>query len=68
MIPPCAHRYPTFGESYGYVVAEALAMELPVVATAVGSIPELVRPGINGFLVQPIFERPNVQVPFLCRC
>ena len=45
--------YPSFGDSYGYVVAEAMAMALPVVATAVGSLPELVDHGRTGFLVSP---------------
>ena len=48
--------YPTFGESYGYVVSEAMAMSLPVVATAIGSIPELVEHGHTGFLVKPHFQ------------
>lgn len=52
---------PTFGESFGYVVAEALAMELPIIATAVGSIPELVDES-NGFLVSPTFQSGNLQV------
>ena len=53
---------PTFGDSFGYVVAEALAMELPVVATSVGSIPELVDES-NGFLVKPSFQSSgNAQI------
>jgi len=35
------------------VILEALAMQVPVVATSVAGIPELVRDGINGFLVNP---------------
>jgi glycosyltransferase involved in cell wall biosynthesis len=38
-------------ESFGLVIAEAMACERPVVATAVGAIPELVREGETGFLV-----------------
>jgi glycosyltransferase involved in cell wall biosynthesis len=34
-------------------ILEAMAMELPVVATAVGGIPELIKHGQEGFLCQP---------------
>ncbi|MCP4634403.1 MAG: glycosyltransferase [candidate division Zixibacteria bacterium] len=40
-------------ESFGIVIAEAMAMELPVVASNVGGIPEIVREGIDGFLLEP---------------
>ena len=36
-----------------YVVAEAMAMGLPVVASKVGALPELVKHGETGFLVDP---------------
>ncbi len=35
------------------VIAEAMAMALPVVSTPVSAIPELVRHGVNGLLVPP---------------
>jgi glycosyltransferase involved in cell wall biosynthesis len=35
------------------VIAEAMAMKLPVVSTTVSAIPELVRDGVNGLLVPP---------------
>ena len=38
-------------ETFGVAVAESLAAGRPVVATAVGAIPDLVRPGKNGVLV-----------------
>lgn len=44
---------PSSAESFGNVFAEALASGLPVVATAVGGIPDLVEHGTNGLLVPP---------------
>ncbi len=37
-------------ESFGLVALEAMACEVPVVATNVGGIPEVVREGLDGFL------------------
>ena len=37
-------------ESFGLVALEAMACEVPVVATNVGGLPEVVRHGIDGFL------------------
>lgn len=38
-------------ETFGTVIIEALACGTPVIATAVGGIPELVEDGVTGFLV-----------------
>ena len=37
-------------ESFGLVALEAMACEVPVIATRVGGIPEVVRPDVDGFL------------------
>lgn len=40
-------------ESYGFVVAEALGLGRPLVATAVGPVPDMVIDGVTGRLVPP---------------
>lgn len=44
---------PSLNEGYGMVLLEAMYHKLPVVATAVGGIPELVKDGFSGILVPP---------------
>ncbi len=40
-------------ESFGLAALEAMACEVPVVATNVGGVPEVVTHGVDGFLVEP---------------
>jgi glycosyltransferase involved in cell wall biosynthesis len=40
-----------WNEAFGWVIAEAMSFERPVVATRKGGIPEIVTDGVTGFLV-----------------
>lgn len=42
---------PSFTEGLPVVIMEALAMGRPVISTFVAGIPELVKPGVNGWLI-----------------
>jgi glycosyltransferase involved in cell wall biosynthesis len=44
---------PSYSEGLGRVLFEAMATGTPVVGSAVGGVPDLVRDGVNGFLVAP---------------
>lgn len=44
---------PTYSEPFGWVFIEAMAAGLPIVATDLNAIPEMVTSGETGFLVQP---------------
>jgi glycosyltransferase involved in cell wall biosynthesis len=43
---------PSYYETFGISVIEAMAHGLPVVATRAGALPELIQDGINGFTVE----------------
>jgi glycosyltransferase involved in cell wall biosynthesis len=44
---------PTHTEGFPLSLLEGMAMGLPVVTTPVGGIPEIVKDGVNGYLVSP---------------
>lgn len=45
-----AFIYPSRHEGLGSILLDAFEFGLPVIATDVGGIPEVVKPGVNGFL------------------
>ena len=44
---------PSYREAQGLSILEAMALSRPVVATAVGGIPEVITDGVSGLLVEP---------------
>lgn len=44
---------PSLNEGFGRVLIEAMALSKPVIASNVGGIPEIVKDGENGFLIEP---------------
>jgi glycosyltransferase involved in cell wall biosynthesis len=48
-----ASALPSAWENFPHTVVEALVVGCPVIATAVGGVPEVVHDGVNGLLVAP---------------
>lgn len=44
---------PSVKEGFPWVVIEAMTAKLPVVATEVGAVPEIIENGKNGFIIEP---------------
>lgn len=44
---------PSLKEAFGLVLIEAMTAKLPIVASNVGGIPEIIEDGVNGLLVTP---------------
>lgn len=57
--------YPSLHEGLGSALLDAMAFGLPIVASRVGGIPEIVEDGVNGLLVTP--ERPDELASALVR-
>lgn len=49
---------PSSLEGFGLAIAEAMALGVPVVAVAVGSVPEVVEDGVSGLLAPPNGPEP----------
>jgi glycosyltransferase involved in cell wall biosynthesis len=45
--------HPSLADAYGYVVIEAMASGLPVIVTETTGAAELIRDGVNGYVVPP---------------
>jgi glycosyltransferase involved in cell wall biosynthesis len=56
---------PSWTEGFPLVIPEAMAAGLPVIATAVGAIPDFVKDGEDGFLVAP--RHPELLADRICR-
>jgi glycosyltransferase involved in cell wall biosynthesis len=52
-----------FDEPFGFSVVEAMACGTPVIARSRGALPELVTPGVNGFLVGSVEEAAEAVGP-----
>src|SRR3989304_7082406 len=44
---------PTYSEAMPMVILEALAAGLPIITTPIGAIPDIIKDGIKGFLIEP---------------
>ena len=44
---------PSAQESFGLAALEAMACEVPVVASNVGGLPEIIEDGVTGFVCPP---------------
>ncbi|HEY7736734.1 MAG TPA: glycosyltransferase [Candidatus Limnocylindrales bacterium] len=57
---------PSYREAQGLSILEAMALSRPVVASAVGGIPEMIEDGVTGLLVPP--HDPQALASAIVRC
>jgi glycosyltransferase involved in cell wall biosynthesis len=57
--------HPAWMEGLGVSLLEAAACGVPIIATRVGGIPEIVLDGVNGFLIEPGDSRQLAEA--MCR-
>ena len=55
---------PSLSEAFGLVNIEAMSVGTPVIASNVGGISEVIRDGIDGFLVPP--NEPKILADKIC--
>ncbi len=53
--------FPSYAESFGNILLEAMAMQLPVIAFNSGAVPEIVVDGQTGLLTPPLEVEPIVE-------
>ena len=44
---------PSVKEGFPFAILEAMAAKLPIIATRVGAVPEIIENGKNGFILEP---------------
>ncbi len=59
--------HPSKTESFGMVIAEAMMLGLPVIATRAGGIPELIEDGVTGLLTERDPAAVGSAIVALCR-
>ncbi|MCB1842310.1 MAG: glycosyltransferase family 4 protein, partial [Halioglobus sp.] len=57
--------FPSLHEGLGSTLLDAMSFGLPIVATNVGGIPDIVTHGVNGLLIEP--ERPEALLAAILR-
>ena len=64
---PAADLYvnPAISEGFGIATVEAMLCELPVICSNSGSLPELIRDGVEGLLFRPMDEE-SLSQKILC--